>query len=237
MGTRGILGFRKKNPTGRGGYIRKGAYNHFDSFPGGLGHRIAAFVLNLTPEGRQAMIEQVEALTWVTDGTRSVGPGSKPRPSDAEIEKYNALGYASDDFSGKAWDWAHGKIGKVVPLNPPPTCWYALLRNLQNGFLLFEIHKGDLTHIIDDSSWRFNKRCEWGYFIDLEEGELETWKDGKRADVVKFDDLTESYMIEELEPRLRGSEAGKGNATLNVIVGGQVVGLLRIETRAGECQP
>ena len=56
MGTRGILGF-----IARG--FRKGTYNHFDSYPSGLGDAIIKFILSHTDEELEQMVEKVEQVS------------------------------------------------------------------------------------------------------------------------------------------------------------------------------
>lgn len=52
MGTRGLLGFII---SGR----RHASYNHFDSYPSGLGAQVAKFILGLDEEGKCAMLIRV----------------------------------------------------------------------------------------------------------------------------------------------------------------------------------
>lgn len=52
MGTRGLLGFII---AGR----RRASYNHFDSYPSGLGAQVAKFILGLKEGEKRAMLEHV----------------------------------------------------------------------------------------------------------------------------------------------------------------------------------
>lgn len=56
MGTRGLLGLIIKGK-------RHGAYNHFDSYPSGLGQDIVAFLLSLTEEDIKNMAARVAEIT------------------------------------------------------------------------------------------------------------------------------------------------------------------------------
>jgi hypothetical protein len=56
MGTRGILGFITKG-------VRKGTYNHFDSYPSGLGDAIIKFILAHTDEELEQMVGKVEQVS------------------------------------------------------------------------------------------------------------------------------------------------------------------------------
>ncbi|KAF2432043.1 hypothetical protein EJ08DRAFT_732796 [Tothia fuscella] len=160
--------------------------NHYDSFPEVLGLAIVKFILALTAEERERMIENIQHLTWIVlDDT----------PSAADIEKYTNLGYLDLKVNKQKAD-----------------DWHCLLRNMQGAKCLPEILNGNLKHLInegdflDDNTMAFP--CEWAYFIDFEEGELETWKGGEVIDVVKFDDLSpepmtrlENYGEEEEEEK------------------------------------
>lgn len=59
MGTRGLLGhiIRSKN-------IRKASYNHFDSYPSGLGAQLAKFINGLNDEQIEKMIEMIGKIEW-----------------------------------------------------------------------------------------------------------------------------------------------------------------------------
>ena len=58
MGTRGLVGFVRKDGS------KKGAYNHFDSYPEGLGLKIMRWIASLTEEQLKEMAERVENLEW-----------------------------------------------------------------------------------------------------------------------------------------------------------------------------
>jgi hypothetical protein len=55
MGTRGIIGFIQKG-------VYRGAYNHFDSYPSGLGDAIIKFILAHTDQELEEMIYKVEQV-------------------------------------------------------------------------------------------------------------------------------------------------------------------------------
>lgn len=59
MGTRGVLGhiIRSKN-------IRKATYNHFDSYPSGMGVQLAKFINSLTDEQIEKMIKMMGKIEW-----------------------------------------------------------------------------------------------------------------------------------------------------------------------------
>ena len=57
MGTHGLLAFVVNGRT-------KGVYNHYDSYPTGLGHEIIKFILSISAEQKQQMSQQVKKLEW-----------------------------------------------------------------------------------------------------------------------------------------------------------------------------
>lgn len=57
MGTRGLLGFIING-------VRRGSYNHWDSYPSGLGLDVVRFILGLTPEQIDKMAERLQAVEW-----------------------------------------------------------------------------------------------------------------------------------------------------------------------------
>jgi hypothetical protein len=68
MGTRGLIGFVIK---GR----RRATYNHFDSYPEGLGFDVLRFILSLDEEGikeMQALVEDASPLCGSRMATRSL---------------------------------------------------------------------------------------------------------------------------------------------------------------------
>ncbi|KAI9709320.1 MAG: hypothetical protein M1820_003440 [Bogoriella megaspora] len=146
MGTRGLIGFKSK---GR----RRATYNHFDSYPSGLGADIVKFLLSLTPDQWEKMIEQTNKIHWIrTDENESVEPELQ--------EKYSKLGF-SDTTVGKR------DLGDV----------YCLLRNVQGAAALQPILDGTLQHLKDNSDFAKDALfCEWAYYIDFEERTLEVWK-------------------------------------------------------------
>ena len=144
MGTRGLLGFIIK---GR----RKGTYNHYDSYPTGLGDLIVKFLLSLSPKELQSMAERVENIVWVTE--------DEP-PSKEMQEEYSGKGFANVDVGKQQLD-----------------TWYCLLRECQGAKALPLICTGELQHIVDDTNFaKQSLFCEWAYFIDFEKRVLETWR-------------------------------------------------------------
>lgn len=78
MGTRGLLGYTRKDGT------RKGCFNGANSYKEGLGNDIADFLRSLKPEDFDLMaerVEQIEVRTTVSDAinelTSQVGSGRR----------------------------------------------------------------------------------------------------------------------------------------------------------------
>ena len=132
MGTRGLLGFII---LGR----RYAAYNHWDSYPEGLGQDIINFILSLTPEDYATMAALVADITWVD---------SKSAPSPELQERYQKLGFT--DL-------------KVSFQNPED--WYCLLRKTQGAAALPAIRSGELKHMVKSCRFSMSIRL---FFLDAD---------------------------------------------------------------------
>lgn len=142
MSTRGLYGFRKDGKD-------KLTYNHCDSYPEILGHKILNFCKDVP----------VETLKDFYDSIELVDEDTIPTPE--QIKKCKECGYA--DFS----------VG-----SRSDTSWYCLLRNLQGNFKILEeaieknhsIYMTDGNYFIKDSLF-----CEYAYIINLDSESLEFW--------------------------------------------------------------
>ncbi|PMD35594.1 hypothetical protein L207DRAFT_570096 [Hyaloscypha variabilis F] len=176
MGTRGLLGLIIKAQ-------RHGFYNHFDSYPSGLGNAIVKFLQGLSNEDCAKMKNLVEEITWVNED-------SLPTP---ELQKkYSEAGFSNLQVSNQTLE-----------------DWYCLLHKLQNGKVLLAIQNGQVKHLTDKVDFlKDGLFCEWAYFIDFEIQKLEIWKAGEMIDVATFSKVTQdgdSYMA-ELEKRTQEEE-------------------------------
>ncbi len=192
MGTRGLLGLIIAAR-------RRASYNHWSSYPSAMGEKIVQFLLKLSLEDRRSMAMLAHEIIWVDQ--------EKP-PTEELQEHYSALGFSDLTGNRRRLD-----------------DWYCLLRKVQGADALPAIQNGTLKHMPDDIDFaKDSVFCEWAYFIDLEEGILETWKGFQEApttgnpfgdtrssgkyypvklvDTVKFDNLSEGYMV-ALEERYR----------------------------------
>lgn len=139
MGTRGTYGFRHNGTD----YL---TYNHFDSYPTGLGDEIVSDLKEYLGSGKHTLDDlrtAVANMTVVTD--------SQAEPSEAEKVRFKHL-------------WREVDTGKN---------WYAYLRDLQGG-LMGHIREGVM--IVDNKFIMDSLFCEWGYIVNLDTGELEVYQ-------------------------------------------------------------
>lgn len=136
MSTRGLWGFTLDG-------ITKVTYNHFDSYPGGLGRDLAKSV-DYWPRftnGSNALREKVRKLRMVSESAK---------PSTEDIERLSK--FADTNVS----------TGSLEE-------WYVLLHDTQ-GDLEATLQSG---YMIDSFAFGFDSLfCEWGYVIDLDRNEF-----------------------------------------------------------------
>lgn len=145
MGTRGLLGVYVE------GDMPKAVYNHYDSYPSGLGLDTIKFTRGLdNADKRQELAAKVAALTTIDEN-------EVPTPeqaADLEARGFSPQKVSSGDD------------------------WYAWLRDAQGGLAKY-IDAGympDSASFGNDSLF-----CEWGYIINLAENTLEVYKGFQRA--------------------------------------------------------
>lgn len=124
MGTHGLLGFIIFGQ-------RHAAYNHWDSYPQGLGEEIINFILSLKPEDYATMARLVAEITWVD---------SESKPSPELQEYYQKLGFSSTRVSKQTTEE-----------------WYCLLREMQGAAALPAIQSGQLKHMEESRKFPINK--------------------------------------------------------------------------------
>lgn len=139
MGTRGLYGLRKNGKD-------KTSYNHFDSYPTGLGTDILNFIRN---HSNAALNEFYDCIIMVNE---------RSKPTDEE--KTNCSKNHSIDLNVSS--------GSVDD-------WYCLLRNVQGNLeALFQWESPymiDNRDFIKDSLF-----CEYAYIINLDTNMLEYYK-------------------------------------------------------------
>jgi len=113
-------------------------YNHFDSFPEGLGREIVAFIRKVEEDQAwTALRVMVDNLTMVDENAKM---------NEDEARKY---------FPRK----------KSFPKLPT---WYEAIHNYQNGKILPAIMSGEVSHMTDALNLPKNSMfCHFVYIIDL----------------------------------------------------------------------
>lgn len=146
MGTRGALGFRI-------GEQDKVVYNHFDSYPSGLGVNVLTDLqTHFIGQPFDAVLAQ---LHKVASELRLIVDG-KPEPTEADIKRYQKFANTSVD-SGELTDW------------------YVLLRNAQGGLKAYL--SGDLDIMDSAASFLLDSLfCEWAYIINMDIETFEIYK-------------------------------------------------------------
>lgn len=143
MGTRGTIGFYK---NGKG----KITYNHFDSYPEGIGKDILEEIRGVP----------IEKLNEIFDGIKLIKNEDK-KPTKEEIKKYQKYSNAS--------------VGGQGTGNKEVITYYQLLRNLQGT--LKPYIEGKVKLLIDNENFlKDSLFCEWSYIINLDENVLEVWQ-------------------------------------------------------------
>lgn len=139
MGTRGIMGFRVKGAD-------RLSYNHFDSYPSGLGVSILNDLKDMLGDwGLENLKTRANQVKLVDEDTT---------PTADEMEAF------AEHFDSRV------STGS-------PDEWYALLRELQ-GALMKTIDAGymiDSHSFVNDSLF-----CEWGYIVNLDEEVFEIYQ-------------------------------------------------------------
>ena len=140
MSTRGYYGIKKKGEL-------KGAYNHFDSYPSGLGQDLVKTINKIKKEDRLRVLSETFDYIQLID--------SNIEPTQEQIEackKANVIDLGVSNRSEKDW--------------------YCLLRKTQ-GDLSIYINKvipymENGNAFIDDELF-----CEWAYIINLDTQKFE----------------------------------------------------------------
>lgn len=144
MGTRGFLGFVVDG-------VEKISYNHFDSYPGGLGLDVLEWIQGLRDFSKvQAKARALRVVTvWNEDGSENL-----PTPEDVSQLRR----------------WYDGSVGSTQDHG---VTWYQLLRRTQGnpGEILEAGAIEDASKFPTDSLF-----AEWGYLIDLDTYKFEVYK-------------------------------------------------------------
>lgn len=148
MGTRGTLAIAEKHE------LLLCNYNHFDSYPDGLGHDVIDFIAKRlkTREDRLALNAKTRNLTKVDESDQ---------PDEATVGQY-----------AEAWDE-----------NVYSGCdWYAILRRLQGAPFLDAIMDDKVFHQPFNKDFpKDSLFCEYAYCIDLGRNVLEVYKGSQKV--------------------------------------------------------
>jgi hypothetical protein len=145
MGTRGAFGFIKNG-------VEKVTYNHFDSYPDGLGQNVIDFATKYLNK----LNEIYDSIELVNDDT--------PITEDVikHCEEMKTIRSSVDIVIGNA-------------LTFPDKSWYSLLRNAQSeGIMKYGAglkYMSDGKDFLNDSLF-----CEWAYIINLDTNALEIYR-------------------------------------------------------------
>lgn len=153
MGTRGLIGFVADGEL-------KATYNHFDSYPDGLGEVALGFVAQLVKDGPAAVASakaRVKELAVVEEDAE---------PTAEQVAKLST--------------WTDETVNSPSETGKPS--WYQLLRRTQgnpdailsSGFLIDSVSFGN------DSLF-----CEWGYVIDFDHEVIEVYRGFQRQQPTK----------------------------------------------------
>ncbi len=133
--------------------ITKATYNHFDSYPDGVGADILQELKEALKEhGLEKLRQRFEKIVMIKKGNE--------KPSPEMIEKYDK----------------HKNTGVGGPMNNTEVkTWYQLLRNTQGS--LKPYFDGTVEHMIDSLSFIYDSLfCEWVYIVNLDEELLEVYE-------------------------------------------------------------
>ena len=141
MGTRGVWGFHKNGKD-------KLTYNHFDSYPEGLGEVMVNFIDNVPALGLSRFCDDIILVD------------EESTPSKKSQEFYKKHGVANLNVGNRSTE-----------------DWYCLLRELQGEpeklYSLWDETKHKV-HIVDNNSFiRDSLFCEYGYIVNLDNNTLE----------------------------------------------------------------
>ena len=143
MSTRGLYGFRKNG-------IDKCTYNHFDSYPSGLGNDVVKFCANNTVEDLKFFFDNIELVF------------EDSIPTESQIRECQIAGYVDLSVSSQS-----------------QTDWYCLLRNLQGNFKEYQkcIDDGNKLYMTDGIGFiQDSLFCEYAYIINLDDEVLEFYE-------------------------------------------------------------
>lgn len=144
MGTRGAMGFVLDGQD----FI---TYNHFDSYPDGLGCDVLEAIKKASGKiGLDEIKKNIKSLKMIED--------SELKPSDEDIQNYS--------------DYANLAVGAQGIGNKEIHTWYQLLRRAQGKIYLYM--DGTISHMISSNNFiKDSLFCEYAYLINLDTDKFE----------------------------------------------------------------
>jgi hypothetical protein len=154
MGTRGLIGFMVDGDL-------KTTYNHFDSYPDGLGVDTLKYVAGLVEQGPEAIAAAAESARCL-----AVVTNEGEAPTDEQVAKLAA--------------WKNENVGEPTTSGKPS--WYQLLRETQGNPAAI-LASG---HIIDGNSFGNDSLfCEWAYVINFDADQIEVYEGFRKTPPTK----------------------------------------------------
>ena len=144
---------------------KKASYNHFDSYPSGLGVGLVNFIKYLSDDQIQEMIKRYEEIEWsvallavyVQESELMKSRVEERTTAPRELQqRYIAAGFANLGVSEQR-----------------PGDWYCLIHKMQGVAGLPHILDGSLKHLVDSTEFENDTLfCEGIYYVDWEKKEL-----------------------------------------------------------------
>ncbi len=159
MGTRGAVGLVLDGKT-------YAAYNHFDSYPDGLGEEVVDFCHSLSPRKWETLKKNLKKIKWIKKG-------SKPTPEEQKLyEKYADLNVGEQSLGD----------------------WYCLLRDFQGVEGLKAILNGKLKHWTNDADFlKDDTWCEYAYVINVDTKKLVFYEMTKKVGEVPIPRIPKNW--------------------------------------------
>ena len=164
MGTRGAVGFHKDG-------VDKITYNHFDSYPSGLGHDVITFIQDTPTDELNEIFDRIVLVkdTYpegsVIATTVDITAGTQPTPEQiAEVK---------DILEGRKND-VGDIVGSMKVSTGQDEEWYCLLRDAQGDL---DAYRQGLRYMIDNVGFmRDSLFNEWSYILNLDTEKLEVYR-------------------------------------------------------------
>jgi hypothetical protein len=193
MGTRGLIGFRKK------GRALRGVYNHWDSYPSNLGQAIVEFIRSLSPDQIKQMVKRLDALTWVNSHSARGCEG--PECLMAILSGRVTILVDSADFlmDGLMCEWAYIMDFEEQTLE----IWVGPIRHGSTCKKVREVKFSELTDNfmegVAEEKYKVQQLVDGKESDETDEGEGEELEEDDEADDADEDEEKESEKKEDEE--------------------------------------